>query len=199
MVILNMRAIAIYSGFCVMMLLSTHCCGTANPKSSTASHSTSNSMPIKSSITQIPALVQWYPRLDQSMEATIAQLQPAEAQIVEDAEYERLKGLTRVSAPATDPAFYYLNHGKVTLIFIDDPMVMSLLHEDALISVLGAPAATQEMASRVGKQATHFAYPEDGVAFSVLDGETAFVELFAPMSMAAYLDGIYLKPGPRPL
>jgi hypothetical protein len=199
MVNLNVRGIAFYSGCCVMLMLTTHCTGTANPNSSIASHSTSIPMTTKSSITQIPALAQWYARLGLSIEATIALLQPAEAQILQNAAYERLKGLTRVSAPASDPAIYYLHHGSVALIVIEDLKVMSLLQEDELLHILGAPSAAQEMASQIGKQATHFAYPEDGIAFSVMDGQAVLVELFAPISMAAYLDSIYQKPGPRPL
>ncbi len=96
-------------------------------------------------------------------------------------------------------AFYYLKEGEVTLIVLEDPKLMATLPEDELFAVLGQPSPAQEVASRIDKQATHYAYPEDGIAFSVMDGEAVLIELFAPMSLQVYLEKVYRKPGPRPL
>jgi hypothetical protein len=178
-----------------------HCTRSGHSDSQTQAStlSISPSMPIKDSITHVPALAQWYPHIGSSEASTRSRLQPTEAQTLQNAEYERLHGLTRLYVPTVDPAFYYVKEGEVTLIVIEDPKLMATLPEDEMFAVLGQPNTAQEMASRIDKQATHYTYPEDGIAFSVMDGEAVLIELFAPMSLQAYLEEVYRKPGPRPL
>ncbi len=81
-----------------MGIANTHCTGSAHSDKQTqaSTPSISPSMPIKDSITQVPALAQWYPHIGASEATTRSRLQPTEAQILQNAEYERLNGLTRL-------------------------------------------------------------------------------------------------------
>ena len=114
------------------------------------------------------------------------------ASVAEDVAYERVQGVDRVSTP---DAHFFFDGDRLRVVYVSDASFGDM-PAGPLIDELGRG---EIMRSRAGKHSTMHVWPDRGLAASVDedDERLEFVEVFAPMSLDEYLDGIYEEPAPH--
>jgi len=110
--------------------------------------------------------------------------------------YERLRGLAVAYDPARSPARFYFRGDTLVMIYLSDTTALASLEAGAVTRRLGEPPL--KLRSRAGKKFKHYAYPEQGVAFTFRKAEQPlrFLEVFPPMAPDAYLRDVYEEPPP---
>ncbi|CAN5482528.1 hypothetical protein BH20ACT2_BH20ACT2_03740 [soil metagenome] len=104
--------------------------------------------------------------------------------------YEGLEGLDMAHDPDVHPARFYFRGDELVMIYLSGP---ELSLDELRAHVSGAGVSLR---SRQAKPANLEVHPGDGIAFSELDDEIGFVEVFPPTTEQAYRDRIYREPGP---
>jgi hypothetical protein len=114
------------------------------------------------------------------------------ATVADDVAYERVRGVDRVSTPE---AHFFFDGDRLRVVYVSDASFGDV-PAAPLLDELGRG---EVMRSRAGKHSTMHVWPERGLAASVdeEDGRLEFVEVFEPMSLEEYLDGIYEEPAPH--
>jgi hypothetical protein len=114
------------------------------------------------------------------------------ATVAEDVAYERVRGVDRVSTPE---AHFFFDGERLRVVYVSDAS-FGEVPAKPLLDELGRG---EVMRSRSGKHSTMHVWPDRGLAASVDedDERLEFVEVFAPMSLEEYLDGIYEEPAPH--
>jgi hypothetical protein len=195
-----MRCSYFYISIICLLVLSTSAC-TGNP-SGNSSYSNTKKVEQSSNsnqelmVTSIPKLQKWQSYLGSNLEDMLKELSANENHVANGRAYEKLKDLTWLHQPDRDKAHFYFQNDKLILIYLNEavPEVNTLSPYD-LFNTLGNPTEKDYLRSRAGKLARHLAYPEQGIAFSFEGDEILFIELFAPMARAEYINDIYQDPG----
>jgi hypothetical protein len=115
----------------------------------------------------------------------------APAQTQNDARYEKLRGLTRISGKA--PLHFFFAGDKVALVYASADFLTNL-SAATIKRELGREGT--RLASRAGKTSVQHVYPEMGFAYSETGGVCDFAEVFPPTTLADYQKRIYQAPGP---
>lgn len=112
--------------------------------------------------------------------------------------YGNLARVVELHNASAHPARFYFRDakpdGKPIAIVIDTSDTLDKLDPGTLRAELGAPR--DMLASRAGKDFTHYVYPKRGVAFSANADSVAYLEIFPPTTLAQYEQDLYLDPGP---
>lgn len=112
--------------------------------------------------------------------------------------YGNLAHVVELHNKSADPARFYFREAKAKekpiAVVIEDHAALAALDPKDLRAELGAPR--EMLASRAGKEYTHFVYPERGIAFSANRDEVVLLEIFPPTTLAHYKQELYLDPGP---
>lgn len=137
---------------------------------------------------------QWKEAFKWTYNEALEKFQIPENSIESDLSYFKLQELTAIDYPPFHPGLlYYDKTGRLQIIHIDsDSEALSKIKLTGLKTQLGTATAT--LPSRAGKGAVHYVYAEKGIAFSVLDGVIAYLELFPSLSTEAYIERIYIEP-----
>ncbi|HHG84821.1 MAG TPA: hypothetical protein ENJ82_08720 [Bacteroidetes bacterium] len=147
--------------------------------------------------TDLPALKDWKAMLGNSLSQMIAELSADQSHYDSGRAYEKLKNLTWLHQPDSNPAHFYFEDDHLRLIYLNiSADVVQQLSPTEMFAALGQMPPKDVLRSRAGKLAQHYAYPKQGIAFSVESDMLVFIELFPPMSRSAYLEQIYQDPGP---
>jgi hypothetical protein len=114
------------------------------------------------------------------------------ASVAEDVAYERARGVDRVSTP---DAHFFFDGDRLRVVYISDASFGDVPAKP-LVDELGPG---EVLRSRSGKHSNLHVWPDRGLAASVDEDEERleFVEVFPPMSLDEYLDGIYEEPAPH--
>ena len=131
----------------------------------------------------------WLPLRDVSRAE--AEARPG-ATVAEDVAYERVRGVDRVSTP---DAHFFFDGDRLRVVYVSDASFGDVAAKP-LVDELGPG---EVMRSRSGKHSNLRVWPDRGLAASVDEDEERpeFVEVFPPMSLGEYLDGIYEEPAPH--
>lgn len=104
--------------------------------------------------------------------------------------YEGLEGLAMLHDDGVHPARFYFRGDDLVMVYLSEPG-LSLRDLRAHVSGDGVT-----LRSRQGKRSNLEVHPGDGIAFSELDDEIGFVEVFPPTTEQDYRARIYREPGP---
>lgn len=112
--------------------------------------------------------------------------------------YGNLAHVVELHNASAHPARFYFRDakpdGKPVAIVIDADDLRAPVGPKELRTELGAPR--DMLASRAGKDFTHYVYPERGIAYSANADSVAYLEIFPPTTLAQYEQELYLDPGP---
>ncbi len=118
----------------------------------------------------------------------------APAKIDPNVAYQKIKPVERISNPERWPGLFYFRGEKLMMIYVSGPSKAFLDGMDA--KQIGAELGPgHPLPSRAGKTSNQHVYPEKGFAFSEENGKIDFFEIFPPMTLAQYLDGVYQPVG----
>ena len=133
-------------------------------------------------------LDRWMALRDSSLAHVRAALGPGDAELVADAGYGQMSGLTMLHAPGADPAIFFFEDGRLAVLRVDDPPVDA----SELLARVGADAP--RLRSAAGKHARVHVRAEDGLAFADEAGRIRYVEVFPPTTFDDYRDRIHQPP-----
>jgi hypothetical protein len=104
--------------------------------------------------------------------------------------YQGLRDLDVIEAPGGERI--HLRHNEVVLVYVGSTALPDGLTSDSLRSAVDSDGDL--LPSRQGKLAELHVVADRGIAWSEVDGEVGFVELFPPTTLAAYRREIYQQP-----
>lgn len=104
--------------------------------------------------------------------------------------YQGLNDLEVIVAPGGERI--HVRGNNVVLVYVGSTALPKALTSDSLRTAVGSNG--ELLPSRQGKLAELHVVADRGVAWSEVDGELGFVELFPPTTLAAYRREIYLQP-----
>ena len=145
---------------------------------------------------KIPFLQTWYPRLGLGEQELRTYLEGPTLQTCSHRNYGKLHGLHIFANDPIDTTDYFLLDGQVVLIYLENDRVQNELKPSQITDLLGEPTRASTLRSRADRDARLYVYAEHGIAFSAQEGRIDYIELFQPMTFAAYLKNIYWEPGP---
>lgn len=135
----------------------------------------------------------WLTRRGMSRSQLQAAHQGAAPSVQSGVSYQATTGLDLLRWPGVDVALYYYAGDSQVMLMVSDEDTLTGLAPAALRQRYGAPAA--ELRSRAGKPYSHRVVPGQGVAWSDDGSEVAFVELYAPTTLADWQTRFYVDPG----
>jgi hypothetical protein len=128
--------------------------------------------------------------LDADAAAAFLGVDPSSPRAV--AGYGSLKGMEVLESSERGIRFF-LRGPSVVLVYIGGALTNGV-DDAALVAEVGSSG--EPLRSRQGKRAVLHVVPSSGVAWSELDGEVGWIELFPPTTMEDYRRDIYVEPPP---
>jgi|GEM_PF-5131125 len=123
--------------------------------------------------------------------ATVAALTGADTTAREEVtHYQSLHDLEVI--PTAGKAWIYVRGEQVKVIYFGELALPAGLKSDTLRDALGSDG--ESLRSRQGKRANLHVVAARGIAWSELDGQVGFVEVFPPTTLKAYRKEIYGEP-----
>lgn len=105
--------------------------------------------------------------------------------------YGQMHSLDALSTPDSGVRFL-LHDDQIVLVYVREGGVPDGLdHQAMLDAVTGEPATLR---SRQGKHAQQHVLADQGVAWSELDGQIGFIEIFPPTNLEDYTEWVYEEP-----
>jgi len=104
--------------------------------------------------------------------------------------YQGLSDLDAIDA--SDGVRLFVRDDKVVLVYVGESGLPNGITDETLAEAVGSSG--EPLPSRQGKLAELHVVAEQGIAWSEVDGEVGFVELFPPTDLETYLREIYQEP-----
>ena len=127
---------------------------------------------------------------DASLAQVRAELGAEHAELVADAGYGQMEGLTMLHAPEAHPGIFFFREGRLAVLRVEDPDVDG---GDLLARVAGGAPTLR---SPVAKRARVHVRAEDGLAVADEGGRVRYVEIFPPTTFEDYRSRIH-RPAPK--
>lgn len=107
--------------------------------------------------------------------------------------YEKLNNLTSITLNNdTSKEYLFDNKEDSVMIYIEGENIFDDMSIEEIINKFSKPE--EILRSRGSKRALHYVYSKNGFAFSALDDEIIFFEVFPDCSLRDYKENIYIKP-----
>jgi hypothetical protein len=138
----------------------------------------------------LTALDEWMALRDASLAQARAELGAENAELVADAGYGQMDGLTMLHAPDAHPGIFFFRDGRLAVLRVEDPDVDG----GELLARVGDEAPT--LRSAAAKHALVHIRAEDGLAVADEGGRIRYIEIFPPTTFEDYRSRIY-QPAPK--
>ena len=134
------------------------------------------------------ALDEWISLRDTSLAQVRAALGVEHTDLVADAGYGQMEGLTMLHAPDAHPGIFFFRDGRLAVLRVERPDVDA----GELLARVGEEAPT--LRSAAAKRARVHVRAEDGLAVADEAGDVRYVEIFPPTTFEDYRSRIHQPP-----